>query len=302
MIFLWFIFLLGIGLIWFFKEELDRRFLVPKEVSQQVSVAIPQVDYRIETAEESFNTVMTCIETLPWLRKYGYHVVLPQEQEFQKLYENPQAIIDKDKLKRIFETQIYDKFSLKQALPTFLQTKDTVKQALKKFAVLNKNWGFVLLSHYEIIVTPFGIEGFYEKWDDKVRILLLSKNLLGLGFGKLELSASIIHEMVHIGIDTIIVEKYGLTHWQKERLVDVICMLYLKDVMPYYTPDALREKNGDRRIDEFVTYDAIVHDLPAAIKMFIKKFPNDFSGNDEIVAMTHNMPDLLKRFVQEGRP
>ncbi|MFC1845721.1 hypothetical protein ACFLX2_01185 [Candidatus Dependentiae bacterium] len=297
------IFFLGVGLIWFFKKELDERYLVPQQLVQErvQFYGTPQVEYRVETAEESFNSVMLIIKSLPWFQQHGYHVVLPAHEEFKKIYENPKTDIDEDKLKRIFLSEIYDKSKvLKGALHIVQHTEHTVKRALKKFSVLQKKWGFVLLPKYEIVLSPFGIAGFYEWWTEKARIVLLAHPNKTLDVR--DVAASILHEMVHVGTDKIIVEKYKLSHWQKERLVDLVCMLYLKDVMPYYHPDDLREKKGDRRVDAFVDYDAIVDDLPAAIEKFANKYVDGDRSSDEVVAYDgYNLPAELAMFAKRYR-
>jgi hypothetical protein len=40
--------------------------------------------------------------------------------------------------------------------------------------------------------------------------------------------------MVHIGIEKNIVKEYQLTHWEKERVVDLICSLAFGDILHNY--------------------------------------------------------------------
>ena len=40
---------------------------------------------------------------------------------------------------------------------------------------------------------------------------------------------TIIHEIIHTGIEHLIVS-YGVKHWYKERLVDLICHHYFSDL------------------------------------------------------------------------
>lgn len=80
---------------------------------------------------------------------------------------------------------------------------------------------------------------------------------------------SFLHEIVHIGIKEAIVKKYKLNHWEKERLVDLICSQYLNEVLPAYK----MQQKGDKRIDAFVDQYAITHDLPSAIVRFVEQYP-----------------------------
>ena len=77
-------------------------------------------------------------------------------------------------------------------------------------------------SRLSVAVTPrFAITSTEEQ---------LKKAVLPLPFVEL-LEMTIIHEIVHIGIEEPIVRKYNLDQWQKERVVDLICKLYLKDII-----------------------------------------------------------------------
>lgn len=82
------------------------------------------------------------------------------------------------------------------------------------------------------------------------------------------LETTILHKIVNIGIQENIIKKYKLGQWQKERVIDLIIMLYLKGIVPYYKPNDLNKKNADKRIDYFVNYDSIVQDLPLAIEKY----------------------------------
>lgn len=68
---------------------------------------------------------------------------------------------------------------------------------------------------------------------------------------------------------SIIVKKYKLSHWEKERLVDLICSEYLDEVFPTYK----MQQQRDKRSDAFVDQRTITHDLPLSIAQFVKQYP-----------------------------
>ena len=59
---------------------------------------------------------------------------------------------------------------------------------------------------------------------------------------------TIIHEIIHIGIEESWVEKNKLSHWEKEALVDGICYKYFSDILTDYEI----QKKIDKRIFDLV--------------------------------------------------
>ena len=80
--------------------------------------------------------------------------------------------------------------------------------------------------------------------------------------------------MVHLGIQEHIVNKYQLSHWEKERLVDLICSTCFADILPKYH----LQKIETLTIDTFATKEAIMHDLPKAIEAFVAQYPRESSN------------------------
>ncbi len=76
------------------------------------------------------------------------------------------------------------------------------------------------------------------------------------------------HEMVHIGVEHIIVERFGLTHPEKERLVDRICMVAFPALLPRYRAQPF----GPPELDAFVDATAL-DDLPTSIARYRAAYP-----------------------------
>lgn len=68
----------------------------------------------------------------------------------------------------------------------------------------------------------------------------------------------IVHEMLHIGIEENIVKAFNLSQNEKERVVDLMTR--------YFTKDPYMQERGDKRMDAFVTEEAIVHNLVEAVQ------------------------------------
>ncbi len=69
--------------------------------------------------------------------------------------------------------------------------------------------------------------------------------------------------MVHLGIERPIIARYGLTHEEKERLVDRVCVVAFTDLLPEYAIQPM----GPKELDGFVDA-AALGDLPRAVERY----------------------------------
>jgi len=227
----------------------------------------PQVVFRAQTAQEEFAHCIYLIKKLSWFKQQGYNVSLPEHKAFDILYSSPEELSQTDltKLETIFASEVYRIDVFNKGLSVLKSAEKTVSKALKKLLPLNQNWGFKLFPKYEIVLTLYGPGGHYDSKTGKVTI----KTTPDGKFMQPNIAHLIVHEIVHIGIEDNIIQKYNLKHWEKERLVDLICSIYLKDILYDYKT----QKKHDTNIDEFINYKNILKNLQSTIKTFAAKYP-----------------------------
>ena len=232
-------------------------------------VQLPEITIRPQNQDEAFSCIKKLIDRLPFFKKNGYHIKLPALPEFEELLQKDIIISEeeKDKLSKAFYANIYDLSMFDSSLAVLKKSNEIIRNVCEKLLILNINWGFKIFDKYEVLLTLYGPGGRYYFFKNHgfVELLTTARGTFGCHPGY----ETIIHEIVHLGIEEIIVQKYRLKHWEKERIVDLICSLYLKDLLPKYK---VNEK-GDQKIDAFVNEAAIVQDLPSAIAQFIKQYP-----------------------------
>jgi hypothetical protein len=121
---------------------------------------------------------------------------------------------------KIFKNEIYKPIDLtyiKSKLPQInIMFNDTIDK-LKKLKY------FKLFSKY-FVYPVFYSSGESYRFSNNIGIIYLKVN----NKGKFNKSTTIIHEIVHMGIENTIVKKYNLSHSEKEHVVDMICSEYLK--------------------------------------------------------------------------
>jgi hypothetical protein len=114
---------------------------------------------------------------------------------------------------------------------------------------------FSVRKQYTVIFGPYGVGGSY----DHLRSVVMVK--VGQGSETTRPIAHILlHEMVHIGIEAKLVNRYCLGHGQKEMLVDLICskLLGLAGYKPRFPTSRLVQnmvrRLGWYRLDEVAHY------------------------------------------------
>lgn len=220
------------------------------------------------TPQDTFNNLLQILEQMPWYKSNGYHITLPSHPIFKDLEEHPEKIktldqATRDKYFEIFISEIYKPLDITSITESLNKNTKLLLTTLDKLKVLNKNWGFKIFPKYKIVPEMYSPGGRYHSWSGQIT-LDIKNSVYGV-------YRNIIHEMVHLGIEEIIVQKYKLTHWEKEGLVDLICSTYLKDLLPNY----LLQSSGDKKIKDFITYENICNNLPDAIKKFTEKYPRN---------------------------
>lgn len=242
-----------------------------KEKTEKRSASESRFVCHVPTLDEEFAYLKWEISEISFCRKnYPQHKVetlVPRHRLFQEICQKPTIFSDlgDEAVKKIFQSEVYDEHAYAKAFEVISSPKvqDRVQCALVQLVALQRNWGFEIFPRYTIALTLYGPGGSYHPSISTIRIKTAPQAV------PLRAPETIIHETVHMGIEENIVQKYKLAHWEKERLVDLICSLYLKEIVPDYCI----QKSGDKKIDPFITLDAIVHNLPAAIESFVKQYP-----------------------------
>ncbi|OFZ51764.1 MAG: hypothetical protein A2381_18450 [Bdellovibrionales bacterium RIFOXYB1_FULL_37_110] len=231
-------------------------------MKNNITVTIPSLD-------DEFKILRDEIETIPWYKKQGYQIVLPSSPHFQKYWNNPELIktINYNELLAIFDKEIYCKDDYTKGYRLLLSKLNIIVEAINHLALLKEKWCFKMFPQYLVRLTQYGPGGFYSYENGTIFIQVNPDGL----FTELNPIETIIHEIVHIGIEESIIQKYNLEHWEKERLVDLICQQYLQNFLPNYQ----LQKNGNKMLDDFFNIPDFTLSLPRIIEKYLIKYPRN---------------------------
>jgi hypothetical protein len=234
------------------NEAIAREELEPK----------PELVIRAQTPEEEVYRVQEILSRMDWFNQHGYKPRLPDNPELTEPFSDEEK---PDKLKLILED--YKPELYVAGLAQLEAHRAQIEAVFPIFEQLGQKWGFTVLPQYQLVVTRYGMSGSY---DEKKGRIIMRVNDDGTFTSSIRTQPhhTPIHEMVHIGIEEGIVEKYELTQAEKERMVDLMVSILFKDLLPDYKIHTI----GDSRIEEFVTSETIAN-LPEAIKHYTAKYP-----------------------------
>ena len=161
--------------------------------------------------EQEIERVRNTLERLPWYKQQGYRVGLPQNISEQSTPEEIANGISSE-----YSEIEYEDFTQ--------WIKGQWPQIPAGFEELKKIPSFHLRDAYTIFLTKYGSGGSYDAQSGKVIVNIETR-------GKEKIIGTIVHEIIHTGIEYLIVS-YGVQHWHKERLVDLIGKKYFPGLKP----------------------------------------------------------------------
>ncbi len=221
---------------------------------------------RSQTPEEELAYFWDLLGDKDFFIQHGYEFILPDHLAFVDITKAYPAngSINHAELLQTFTKEVYDPHYYKAGIQNLETHRARIEQAFPTFQQWNTKWGFKMYPEYQVALTGYGAGGYYKPGEGRIVMLTREDG----SFKKADPAETPIHEIVHLGIEELLVKKYGLTHNEKERLVDLLCKLFLHDLLPGYK----YQQRGNPAIDPFVTVETIPN-LPAAIEKYIEQYP-----------------------------
>lgn len=154
--------------------------------------------------DREFARVRWTLKRLPWFRKQGYH------ENFAKL---PQGIVETSSDDEI-RAHIAAEYEGQQFADMSRYISGRWSEVSDGFARLRALPGVRMDDTYIVELTRYGSGGSYHPDTSSIDIRITDRN-------KENIIGTVVHEIVHISIQHLM-EKYAVSHWRKERLVDLL--------------------------------------------------------------------------------
>jgi hypothetical protein len=225
-----------------------------------VSMKKPTLLVRCQTIDEEIRYIISLIKDKEFFRQNGYSVKLPDHTKFKEVFLRDEiADSDLDELRQIFINEIYSPTDYEVGVRTITSCVDDLRLVWEKFEAWNNAWNFSLYPKYQILLTLYGTGGMYLPDDSKI-IMMTDKNGQFQNSNPLE---TVIHELVHLGIEEPIVNGFDFSHWEKEKVVDLLCKHSFSSIIPNYQLQQI----DNSHLDNLISAISIEH-LPEVIEKY----------------------------------
>lgn len=239
-------------------------------LSCSYQVAEAQVEISIPTIEQEATSIWRTINDIVFLEKQGYQINLPENEVIDALLEksknNQFGNSDFEEIYNMLESSVYDKNKYEVALEKVKAQADLINNLVTQLKIKKNTWDwtFHTFDQYNVVFTLYGTGGSY---DPDTGLVTLFTNEAGKFMRYDNPANTILHEIVHMGIEKSIVQTYNLPHGLKERMVDKITYLLFGDKLPDYNIQNM----GDPKIDSYLRDENDLKNLEALVIKYQKE-------------------------------
>lgn len=204
---------------------------------------------RIPTCDEEAEYLWGVLENYRFYSDNNYEVALPTQSEILpwigKAKNGDLKPSDVFQFKKDFRT-VYSADNYRNGYLRAMATLPLLESVYAKSGEYVRLWDFYRCKRYTILLTLYGSGGSYNAGKGQIITFVTIDGSFKYGRRPEEL---FVHEMTHIGLENAIVRKYGLSHWEKERLVDRFVEGCFADVLPVYQMQNIALPDLDAYLD-----------------------------------------------------
>lgn len=237
------------------------------------------IEISIPTCEDECKYIWNNIIDIPFFDSNGYSISLPNTSLISQFVERSRnkslSGFDESVLYENIKDSVFDIRDYLNGYAKIVDGLPIIENAISQIASEPWYWHFQRFPKYSIKLTLYGPGGSYNP--EKGEIILLTDTTGNFKGNKSPVN-TIIHEIIHIGIESSIINKYDLSHCIKERIVDRFIQVYFdENLLDYEVQDFgneeavlidkyLNEKsdfiNLSTRIEQFLAENHIAYRIP----------------------------------------
>lgn len=226
---------------------------------------LDRIQVIIPSAKAEAEYVWRTLEDILFFEAQGYELSLPKglliEELKQKSRSDELTDNDYERLKQFMLDSVYDRENYQEGYQKIKDQLGLINQMVNQLNTLRFDWSFKTFDTYTVNLTLYGPGGSFNPEEGS---LLLFTTPEGIFKNYKNPANTIIHEIVHIGIDESIISKYQVPHALKERIVDTFVFLNFKSFLIEYRIQDMGEYRIDphlKQVEDFKELDKIVSRL-----------------------------------------
>lgn len=208
-----------------------------------------RIHIHIPTPEEETEYVWTHLQDIAFFEEHGYTVSFPEGELIEQLKTKAKnkELTDDDfnKLSAFLRDSVYQEADYKKGKEKVEVEMLLLNKMVKELEAAQRNWTFKSFDTYTVNLTLYGPGGSYDPENGLILLFITPEG----DFKQYQKAApTLIHEIVHIGIENSIIQSFQVHHTLKERIVDQIVSLRFGELFPEYQIQEM----GENRIDSYL--------------------------------------------------
>ncbi|MEO1517084.1 MAG: hypothetical protein AAFV95_18820 [Bacteroidota bacterium] len=226
-----------------------------------------QIQVNVPSIQQEATSIWRTINDIEFLEQQGYNINLPKNDVIASLItKSKNKEFGNDDFQTIYtvlESNIYNSSNYETALQKVNAQLDLINTLIARLKSKKDswNWNFHSFDTYQLVFTLYGTGGSYDP-DSGLITLLTNQNGNFMQYDNP--ANTVLHEIVHMGIEQSIVQRYNLPHGSKERIVDTITYILFKDKLTKYKIQNM----GDKRIDNYLKEEKDVQNLSSVVETY----------------------------------
>ncbi|WP_132065841.1 MULTISPECIES: hypothetical protein [Aquimarina] len=237
-------------------------------LSCKLQTQMSRIEIVQPTVEQEVISIWRTINDFSFLEKQGYTINLPKKPLIDSLIiKSKNGTFGNEDFSTIYnlvETEIFNHEDYEKAIQKVKNQHDLINKLVYEIdSTKNQwDWDFNTFDKYKITFTLYGTGGSYDPENGTITLLT---NKEGSFMNYKNPANTIIHEITHMGMEYSIVQKYKLSHGNKERIVDKFVYLMFNDKLPEYRVQDM----GNTKIDDYLNKQEHLNTLSSIISKFV---------------------------------
>lgn len=203
----------------------------------------------LPTDKSEADHVWQTLLDIDFFDKNNYQVSLPNGKLIDSLKQKSRdkrlSDSDYEDLVVYIKDSVYNKKDYSKGYQAVMSKRNLIEKLINELDKSQYDWDFKTFKTYIVNLTLYGPGGSFNP-DDGSILLFTTKDG---DFKQYSNPANtIIHEIIHIGIEESIISKYQVPHTLKERIVDTFVMLSFKRDLPEYKIQDMGEYRSDAHL------------------------------------------------------
>ena len=224
-----------------------------------------RIAIHIPSAEEEADYIWRNLQDITFFEEHNYQVSLPEGPLIEELKGKARSggltNADYERLKSFVLESVYNEADYRKGHDKIRSELTLIDTMINQIDPSDFNWNFKEFETYTVNLTLYGPGGSFNPDEGPILIFTTTEGQ----FKSYDNAAStIIHEVVHIGMQDAIISKYNVPHPLKERIVDTFVHLNFGTYLPDYRIQNMGDTRTDpylQKISDFRSLDTIVAEI-----------------------------------------